>query len=330
MWKRIKPAVVGLVVVVVLGVAAVALKPGFLQRHHAPVAARPTPDTTFIGEGERAPREFVYLDLTRAAAYLSQLENGIKKLQTISDSQSAKVNAELGIGTAKLGGEASQESAVETSVSPTASSSFQALISRLNELGLYKHLDTRYRDTLGDAQRNTVRSGCRRGVLPTDLSVFARNWCDVYESAMVTFVARLHKPEFVQAYLKLRWAEANGRLRKAGRALLKLIGDQPRVPIVTSKHGLRLIMPVQTALLSAEPTLFSPPLRVVAKVVRRVDKTPYDGLGFYTRFDRLTWHRFAAVRERLGINTKRLRAELREYRSVKPPAALLLPVAIFN
>jgi len=319
----------GLLIAALVGAAFLTDSWPFAGRE-APVAAKPSPDETFIGKGERAPREFVYLDNTRAEAYLSQLQAGNKKLLTISESHNAKVNAELGIGPVKAGGEAGSEDAAETSMSPTASSNFQAMISRLTKLALYKDLGTAPDAKESDTNAKASQTGCIPDVVPTGDSLFARNWCGVYESAIVTFVATLHKPLFVQAYLKLRWADANSRLHKAGKELLKLIGDQPRVPVATTKRGLRIIMPVQTALLSTEPTLFSPRLRVVAKVVRRIDHTPYDGLGFYARFDRLLWKRYAVVRKRLGINTARLRRELESYRAIKQPAALLLPVAIFN
>jgi hypothetical protein len=323
-------------VVVVIGILANAWTVN-VDLHPSEAAPTPTPTPTLdagLGEGERSPREFVYLDAVRATAYLSQLEGGNETLKTISKGTNRKLTAGLELGPVKAGGEAGEQDAVSLNVTPTASSNFQGLMRRLADLRLMWRLNGANSEAdspLQPAADANAASTCVGGGEPVGNSRFATNWCMVHNSAIVTFSHRLTVPEFVRLYLKLRWAGQHARLHKAGRALLRRLGDQATLPFVARmKGGVRMVMPVQVTLLSSEPTLMSARLRVVGKVVRRIDARQYSTLGLYTRFRPMLDRRFATVLERIGADRGQITDELKTYRPLRHPAALILPIAIFN
>src|SRR4051812_37106542 len=102
MWADAGKVLTGALAIVVLGIVL-----GLWDIDFNPAktpAARP--GINFLENGERAPREFLYLDSVRAAAYLSQLSGGNETLRTISDTLSRKLGGELTLGAAKISGEA--------------------------------------------------------------------------------------------------------------------------------------------------------------------------------------------------------------------------------
>jgi hypothetical protein len=281
------------------------------------------------------PREFLYLDGVRAEAYLSQLKEGNEKLRTISESVSSEVGAEIGIETAKLTGKAARQEAVQRTVTPTATSNFQALVKTLQENELLNDIQ---RDPAADAADDEDDASARAARAGADQTNFAQAWDKVREGDVVSFVARVRQPGYVAAYLALRRAPTHAPLRRRAEAALAAIGI-PRLPLVakirtlqssTGGAVLRLVLATQPEWFAAEPRLFSPRLRVVAKVVRRVDGKEFVDAELYRRFRPLLRPGLAVVRERLGTSEQLLRAELERHDSLEAPAAILVPIAIYS
>lgn len=365
MWADIGKVLSGAVIVVAGGFALGLWDIDMDPERPTGQAAR-VPDETFLS-GERSPREFLYLDNARTEAYLSQIQGGNETLQKISRSTTGKVGGEVSLGTVvKVTGEAGSQDAVERNVTPTASSNFQGLISRLRQVNLLFTVHDSRAAVLraaaaaatpipsGDetpdaaaraaaATATTATSTCPAHLLPSGPTVFAEHWCQVKEGDVVGFAAKLRQPSFVRLYLALLHAPKGSWLRRQGASLLRAIGEHPRLPLVAEarirRAGqapreasiLRIVLPVQSALLTAEPSLLSPRVKVVGKVVRRLDDDPaYQDIAFYRRFVpalRLTPRK---VRQHLNTSERQLREDLRRYRSLEHPAAVVLPLAIFQ
>jgi hypothetical protein len=168
---------------------------------------------------------------------------------------------------------------------------------------------------------------------------FLAAWADVKEGDIVTFIATIRRPAFVRVYQTIHDAPVKSRLGRQGAALLKAIGAQPRLPfevaVPSPRHAaapLRLVMPIQAANLATEPSMLAPRVRVVAKVVRRVDaeNDRYRDLAFYSRFQPVLTLTPATVRKRLHAPRPLLRHELLSYRTLRPPGAVILPIAIYK
>lgn len=297
---------------------------------------------TFLGKGQGAPREFLYLDSVRAGAYLSQLSGGNETLRTISESLSRKAGGELSLGAGKVSGEAARQSGVERSVSPTTASNFYALTKALTDSGVLISLpspDISEPDDVAEPASEIPEPSASAASRN-----FAEQWKKVHEGEIVRFRATVRRPTFVRVYQTLRQAPAASRLGRQGAKVLKAIGDAPRLPLVVealvpaARHGdkrtevLRLVMPVQSANLTGEPSLFAPSLTVMGKVVRRVDHSAdrYRDLNFFSRFESMRRLLPAVVRGRLNAPRKRLTEELLRYRDITAPAAVILPIAIYK
>ena len=84
--------------------------------------------------------------------------------------------------------------------------------------------------------------------------------------------------------------------------------------------------------MATESSLFFGELRIVAKVVyliRPGNPRRYRDFAVASRFSPVT-HAPAAIRARLHLREARLRGELGDYKVVRAPAAILLPVAIYK
>jgi hypothetical protein len=308
-------------------------------------------DLRFLRSGERAPREFLYLDSARAQAYLSQLDGGNETLRTISETVTRKLGGELTLGPAKVSGEAGSENAIERSVSPTAASTFYGLTDRLGALKMLTEMPSTSLsaadDTIAPAQTATPsdkQAPAAPLIAPSGGSAeanvgFIDAWKGVKEGDVVSFIATIRRPTFVRVYQTIHDAPAKSRLGRQGAALLKAIGTQPRLPFAVevpsprrAAPSLRLVMPIQAANLTSEPSMLAPRVRVVAKVVRRLDaeKDRYRDLAFYSRFQPVLTLTPAAVLKRLHAPPRLLRGELLSYRTLRAPGAVILPIAIYK
>jgi hypothetical protein len=281
------------------------------------------------------PREFVYLDGARTEAYLAQLKDGNETLRTISETVAGEIGGEVGIDMAKVSAKVARSEGVERSVTPTAASKFQALVETLQEHELLDDVPDEPAAAAGsDVEVDASERAATRGPSPT---AFADEWREVREGDVVSFVAMVRQPRYVQAYLALRRIAVDAPLRRRAEAALAAIGS-PRLPMVikvpklpsATGDELRLVLAAQPEWFAAEPGLFSPRLRVVAKVVRRVRTVEYFDGELYRRFRPLLRPGLATVRARLGTSERRLRDELKRHNSLKPPAAILLPIAIYS
>jgi hypothetical protein len=344
MWADLGKVLAGAAVVIVLGVVF-----GLWNVDLNPTK-RPTPrpDATYLDPDEHSPREFLYLDNTRAEAYLSQLSGGNQTLRKISETVSGKAGAELALGALKVSGEAARENALEQTVTPTTASNFYALTQRLKDFHELVSLPEPDVSGSDDVTESGASSGTPSadGSAPRGNALFAERWHGVREGDIVRIRAEIRRPTFVRLYETLRQAPPDSRLGRQGASLLKAIGDQPRLPLVIEvvvpnpKHRdgttgaatqvLRLVMPVQAANLAQEPSLFAPRMTVVGKVVRRVDPGEhYRDLSFFSRFRPVLTLTPAVVRKRLNTPLKRLSDELLSYRTLHSPAAVILPIAIY-
>jgi hypothetical protein len=292
-------------------------------------------DNPFLGKGEYAPREFAYLDNARIEAYLSQLHGGNHALRKISETATGKAGAEFTAGPINVGGEVTRGNTMEETVTPTTASNFLTLVQRLDEFKELVKLPEPDASGVDDVTNPKAGAGATR-----DNRLFADAWADVREGDIVRLRAEIRRPTFVRLYETLRQAPPTSRLGRRGARLLRAIGEQPRLPLaveveVPGAKGkpastLRLVMPVQSANLTTEPSLFAPRLTVIGKVVRRVEPgKSYRDLNFYSRFEPVLRFTPAWVRGRLKTRIKRLHDELMAYRTLQAPSAVILPIAIY-
>ncbi len=307
-------------------------------------------DAAYLSEGERAPREFLYLDSARAVAYLSQLRGGNETLRTISDKTTLTAGGEIGVGGVKLTGEAAREGTVAHTVNATTASNFLALTATLRALGAITELpapDSTAPDDI-TLRRSQVKVRRPDTFAPKDdrgNAEFEEAWKKVQEGDIVRFISSIRRPTFLRVYQALRQAPKSSKLGRQGAAVLKKIGQTPRLPLAVEvrlppaaaaaankpQPVLRLVMPIQSADLTLEPSLFAPRLTVVAKVVRRLNRHPenYRDLGFSSQFAPILELPDAALK-RLNAPRARLQAELQRYRNITAPAAVVLPVALYK
>jgi hypothetical protein len=301
----------------------------------------------YLSEGERAPREFLYLDSARAEAYLSQLRGGNETLRKISTRTSRKAGAEIGFGGVKASGEVAREGTVEHTVNATTASNFLELTEALRGLDAIDELPPPRATAPDDSTLRRPRatmpdSGSLAPPVAGRNADFRRAWAHVREGDIVRFIATIRRPTFVRVYQTLRQVPADSKLGRQGAGVRRRIGEARRLPLVVEAatrarsrsspaRVLRLVMPTQAANLTLEPSLFAPRLTVVGKVVRRVDVPAdrYRDLAFYNRFAPVLTLP-ARARKRLNAPLERLRGELLRYRDIVPPAAVVLPIAIYK
>jgi hypothetical protein len=327
----------GLTVLVIVFALLVTLGPVSVGIESDPKETPQRAATPFLQEGEGAPREFLYLDTVRTDAYLSQLKGGNETLRNVSDKLSTKAGGEIGAGAAKVTGEAAREQGLQRTVSPTSASNFYALSSMLESLGELPTLPSPQGEprTQQESPRDTPPS--------QDLTraAFGEIWESVEEADIVRFIARVRRPAFVRVYQALDAAPVKSSLGRLRTKLQAAVGVVPRLPLFVDAHleapsggdtkTMRLVMPAQPSYLSAEPTLFTPRLTIVAKLIRRMDEDrTYGDLAFSDRFAPMIQIIPSRALKRLRTSKARLRRELAQLRDWPGPAAILLPIAIYK
>lgn len=319
----------------VLGAIVILFWAGVLERHGTS-GDRPTrtvapPSIALLDPQEGAPREFLYLDNARTAAYLSQLTGGTINGEKVSALTAIKRAGALAAGSATLSREEQDQGSLERTVTPTATSNFYALTAALHKLkDLISLPPLPSRQPRGRRLASDDRAAVQR---------FLRGWRDVREGAFVSFVADVRVPGFMRMYQTLRQAPTDSLLGRLGGQTVRAIGLHPRFPFTVSlprrpdgRSALRLIMPARFGSMATESSLFFGELRIVAKVVyliRPGNPRRYRDFAVASRFSPVT-HAPAAIRARLHLREARLRGELGDYKVVRAPAAILLPIAIYK
>jgi hypothetical protein len=291
-------------------------------------AAAGDSDEFVLARGQGAPREYLYLDSPRVEAYLSQLEGGTATQDKVSRSASDALSGELAVGPATGSRSRERQRSLERTVTPTASSRFFALTGRLDALDLINVLPA----------LPAPRQG---GVMPpAAVARFLESYRTVGEGEFVRFDGRVELPGFMRLYQTVVQSPANSPVAKEGATIPREVGPNPRFPMTVvvkddPQEGpdLRIIMPGQYSALATEPSLFYGRLRILGKVIYRIHRgsRSFRDLQAYSRFrpvaDREVPQRLL---DRLKLRRSNLRRELRDYRVVRAPSAVILPVAIYK
>lgn len=288
-------------------------------------APRQPIESHLLRKGDGPPHEFLYLDPARTQAYLSQFQGGISTLEKSSVADSIKLGAELSAGPAKLSGEGQSEGSFERSVTPTTTSQFINLAGYLETRDLFPPLPPLAAFTTSDARAH--RAGRR----------FRGAWDErVKERSFIRIRARITVPRFVRIYQTLRAAADGSPTAKLTETMLSEIGQDPRVPLAivvddgSGRPPLRVVLPLQYSLLATEPSLIIGEVTVVGKVLYRIHpKRRWSMDREIGRRYRPEIHATPLLRW-LGLKPDGLAEELEDYRVVKGPAAIVLPLAIYK
>lgn len=314
--------------IIAIGATSFVLTRGDDDGDKTPAPRAPAAESFLLHSKDGAPREFLYLDPARTQAYLSQFQGGLATLEKSSVSESVKLSAELAAGPAKVGGEGQSDDGFERSVTPTTASQFINLAGYLDDR---KHMVTL--PSLPVLTRTDEEA-------KADAAEFLTSWKRVPEGLFVRIRARITVPAFVRLYQTMRGAPPESATARRSAKVLAAIGDDPRIPLaidVDAGSGgppLRLILPLQYSLLATEPSLLVGGVTVIGKVLYRIHpkRRPYRDLETWNRF-RPEVRRGALPDElldRYNIDRAKLKDQLLRYQTVRGPAAIVLPVAIYK
>jgi hypothetical protein len=225
-------------------------------------------DSEPVAIDQPAPAEFLYLDSQRAFSYLAQMEGGTITSEEQSHKSSRNVTSELALkGLFHAGATSEEEEAAQRVVTPTAASSYIALI-------------------------NTLRANKDLVNIP-DIGDFDHFERAVKEGQFVLFKAEsMTPPTYTNLYLAVRQGdslnalfpvvgdEANRQraleIRRAAHRFVDQVGTNPRIVFNLQPDGERAsaphyLLPVQYAGLSHERSLIKNgggAFQVLGKVVR--------------------------------------------------------------
>lgn len=280
-----------------------------------------------------APAEYLYLDNARVAAYLAQERGGtvsaLKRSLKETDELSAKAKAGEIL---EVGASSQLERFVEETVSPTAASSFTALV---RELKSHEHLEDY------DAGDPSALEGLKEG-----------------RFVSIKTGGLLH-PSYSEPYTIARQAATlralfptSRKARAAARSFIKQVGPNPRMTFAveaSQTSGPRLaryLLPLQYQGLADERSLFAGRHTIIAKVVRVFPETRRrhvnDEKAYVDTAARETWDlplrrvpssllkHLVTCTGTKGKARRCLHDKLENQTSVSPPGAVLIPVAIYK
>jgi hypothetical protein len=319
---KVVGGIAGAMLVVLL---AIFILPGLINTDDAD-DAKPRSVIT-LGPNDGPPREFLYLDGARVDAYVSQLEGGLATIQKTSATAIDKRSAEISAAPSKASREVQAQDAFERSVTPTTTSRFTSLVTYLKD----RH-DLKTLPRLAALEKTSERAHARA-------DAFLRAWTGASQGTFVQISAPVKVPSFGRLYQAISLVPPKSAAGRQGKKLLAAVGPDPRFPIsveVDSTDGvpLRLILPLQYSLLGSEASLLGGSVTVIGKVLYRIHpkRRPFR--------DTQTWSRFRPVirradtpdrlLKRFGLQRGSVRRELERYKTVKGPAAVILPVAIYK
>ncbi|HEV2777752.1 MAG TPA: hypothetical protein VGV90_19330 [Solirubrobacteraceae bacterium] len=289
---------------------------------------RPSADEIFkLGQGKGSPSEFLYLDGARVDAYVSQFERGLATLEKTSASRVDKRTSEIAASPSKVAREVQAQDVFERTVTSTTASRM------VNLLG-YLRYEKDLRRLPGLAARDSGTDHSRAAA-----NRFRAEWSTVRQGDFVQITAPISIPQAGRLYQIVRQVPETSATGTLGAGLRRAVGNDPRFPVAMTVDGgqpapIRLIIPLQFSLLASESSLVVGKLTVIGKVLYRVPPRgrPFRDLQTWTRF------RAAAIRRvtpdrllaRLRLTRRTMVEELRTYRRVEGPAAVILPIAIYK
>lgn len=290
-----------------------------------------------LGPGDGPPRDFLYLDAARTDAYVSQFQGGLATLEKTSAVDTDKRAAALEQAPAKVSREVQAQDSFERQVTPTNASRF------INLIGYLERNDDEQGDKAEEHDKLKVLPSLpvhrTTGPQPSKARKrFIEAWSQVREGDFVRLEGPVRLPGFMRLYQTIRQVPPDSAIGKQGKPVLDAVGLDPRFPFtMTVEHEgtqLRLILPAQYSAVATESSLFYGRLTVLGKVIYRIYPTrrAYRDLQTYSRFRPILRRRpeLKALLTRLKLDENQLREELLRYRTVKGPAAVVLPVAIYK
>jgi hypothetical protein len=288
----------------------------------APAAVRAS--SFLLARGEGPPREIVYLDPARVEAYLSQFQGGQATLERTSAADTDKRTVGVDVATAKLSREVQAQDTFERQVTPTNSSRLVALEGYLKAakgIDLLEGLPVHRRDE-------------------AKTRAFLRGWHAVHEGTFVRIGGQVRMPAFMRLYQTIRQVGAGSPIGRRGAEYVRIAGRDPSFPLtvtVPSPDGgdpLRIVMPAKFSALATESSLFYGRLKVLGKVIYRVNRggRAYTDKSITDRFlPGLTPQKMPAdLLARLGLGRRELADEVRSFARIDAPAAIVLPIAIYK
>jgi hypothetical protein len=169
---------------------------------------------------------------------------------------------------------------------------------------------------------------------------FLADWHDVHEGMFVRIGGQVRMPSFMRLYQTIRQVGAGSPIGRRGAEYVRIVGRDPSFPlqvVVPSPDGaepLRIVMPAQFSALATESSLFYGRLKVLGKVIYRVNRggRAYTDKSITDRFlPGLTEQKMPGdLLARLGLNRRDLADEVRSFARIEAPAAIVLPIAIYK
>jgi len=279
---------------------------------------------------DRAPAEYLYIDLPRVGAYLSQVEGGLasaeKQVRSVAASGSLGVTAS-GI-TGNVGGQ--RQATSERVVSATEASLFLGLRDKLMKRGRIAVIDT---DTDHGGPR-AVGHALRK--LAEGQFVELRN-------------VNLRVPDYLLPYLVLQYPTPRPKAliqlprgeRKDAQRYLDAVGKDPRLMLTWEACDtcFKLLFPVRYGFLTDEWSLYSGgTATIVGKLTRRVvaDGDEYVDVVVRSEFERsASFVPKNALRDFFALDRADLRSSLDDAVRITGGhgfrnGAVILPVAVFT
>lgn len=264
-WQRLIPVIVTVAVLVGVGLLL-----GWLAFH----ADEEGPQANFPPDG---PAEFLYLDGTRVAAYLAQINGGDFASEKRTDKLTEALNGKLAVpSVGEAGGSRTQESTIERQIAATDASSFFALHAGLRQQEQLDEIGLRY---------------------------FEDEVKPLQQGQFVTFkTTALLPPVYLNPYLAVKQANTLKAIfpnlnvrRRAARSFYEEVGSEPRVvfalrppdPARTDAEARApfvYLLPLNTADLTEERSLIKyggGQFTVVGKLVRQFPEPGRDDSPAY-------------------------------------------------
>jgi hypothetical protein len=252
-WKTLLP-----VVVLGLLVFAVLLATGYVS----------LPSDRVHGASHQKPYEYLYLDSARVDAYLGQLTDGNVKSENRSESQAT--SGSVGLEVDKLGKATASTSSERKSsavATLTEADNFYRLLRQLKSEGSLEPFDLEdpgLHEKLGKVQEGTM-------VLLSNVFIEVPPYLSAYPAFRYAAYRLTEGDEVFGAAPLTQFGPAEVALRtevkRERAAFLKRVGDNPRLPLTVSPHGVTIMVPARFANITGDVSLFGARLTIVGKVV---------------------------------------------------------------